>query len=827
MSDTDPSNPTKRDTPTEGELDPLDDVDMDSASADTTDEETPTPTPTSTEREEAPLFENMPEDTSGEASETVDSGNGGGGEPTTAPIYIDGIERATRVKRSITERLKHRAAAYGADTIRGDVGAITLTPGIETAIKDQTRELVRGSRSQGRLLKIKPYVDGQSIEGGVELLDDLHGEYQRSLTKLRNISPVQSFEIWMVEGEIAFYMYAENEKTEYRMITEIAAQWPDCNIDRVWDAQQVREYLDRATADDGSYDRDTEVPLDDTHIPLPTLDATYLSAASVTMRTEHSYPLRSTRGVRDVENDPLASLTSSIVSDSQNHFIIQVTFKPARRKWAKPPRFYLPWNTQPDDAANEWYKKKMNVSQDRRIDEQPTQDEQTIENVIRTRVTQNGFRTDIRVIGLGEDKEVVERGIQGARNAINEKFKEEDVDQGLITWPENGTRAIKSLKRVNARSLIQRPKIRWMGRSKWWRGESITTATKELALLVHFPNKDGVQNPDIDWQQARTGESVPAKASKFGEFAKQSDPSPPGIKLDQLYGSNPPVTLNSTIPALDDGEDTNTVDADPDSDTQNEGDSTLITNLMDRFRDDTDNTQNMTHPHTDTEETPTEQTEQHEDTHTQNDVEGHSSHQGVDAQRATYPKWLQETLLPSERVDEIVTPSAWASLTQYTLGALLVLLGIASISATYTGIVSSLSIEETATLILGDTIPVPELVIPAILILLGITFVAGERYRRRRVNYVITNRRLLKKRGIVSLSVDKIEYTAIRTHNKRVSVTDKLRGVGAVEIYTSATGDGDTPELVFDHLNNVSWFSSMVGEYHMAAVDGGYENSRR
>lgn len=814
--DLDPKNPAKRDTTPEGVGEKLDTQTDEAAN-------------TAGEADDAVDgrgWEETPVDAAQSDDVDVDSGNdGGGAQPAPESEATSTPEPATRAKRSLVERLKHRAAAHGKATLSEKTSAISITPGVETKVKDQTRALVRGSENRSRLLKIKPHIDGQLFEGGNTLLNSLYGQYERSLTKLHNVSPIHSFEIWMEGGEIAFYMYVENEDLEKSLIGNLSSLWPNCTIERVWAAQDVQRHLDSATGDGGPYESDKDVPLSDEHIPLPTIDTTYLAATSATMKMEHSYPLRSTKGVRDTENDPLSSLCGQMNSNSQNHFIIQVTMKPVKPMlygWSNPPRFRLPWNKTPEQAELERIqKRKKPLQKGMDPDERPTDDEQTIQNVINTRTTENAFKVDVRVIGLGEDKTTIEQGVRSARNVIDEKYDENDTTQGLYTWAENGVRAIKQLKRVNARSLNGRPRLTWMLRSKWWRGRPIAVPARELAMLVHLPNQEQVNNPSIDWQRARTGESVPAAAESFGEWAKKTEPIPPGVKLDQLYGDDPPVTLDEslTIEDTEFGDDHTETDMRDDEETPEPGEETPIETGVDADEhtqrneatmsqhDPVDNTDTQRRdPFEDTPDTTHEPRSQSRDT-TPDDTTLHP-HVG-------YPQWLQQQLSPGEEVEYFRNPSAWISTLPYGIGALLMLIGGVELTALATDAFPSLGIMDMVIFAPQGVIPTPEVVVPLCLILGGLGVILGERYRRRHVYYVITNRRVMKKKGVWRwLHLNEASYTSIRGKQKRVNPAESFRGIGKIEIQTSATGSEENPEMVFTHVKDVGGALSKINKHY-------------
>lgn len=703
--------------------------------------------------------------------------------------------------RSVLTRVKDRFSG----TIPRSLSPRKFTPAVRTRVEREVKQMA--AAGDGRLLRIEPYPgdntgDGESgVNSGKELFRELFSsEYQRKWFKILNDSSVGSFEIWMVNGKIVFHIYVPNEDTKIRAIREIDAQYSNASIEEVWDAETVDSFLERQVSGDSegdtepsnslggedrsfissngnttessdrgvsevdeSYDDRSEVPLKETHIPLPPLDEVeYMTARDHTLWNECTYPIWSPQLEDDRQeevDDPYKSLTSSMITDGRNQFILQITYKPGRRQWATRSRYERsPFRSSIDEVAYEWKQhteiESVGSSQIEYGDNgKAVTAEREVSQAINTRGDHGGFDIDLRVIGLGRDKDVVRRGVSDISSTIESKF--EFWDQRFKGWNENGHRSLKQLDRCITRSRVGKPFLGQFRRWKWYRGSRIVLPWSEIGVLCHFPN-ESVETPDISWELTRSGEAVPNSAESFGDVAKETEPVP----LTETAG---PDAVDTDIPEPD----PSTIEPEKDE-----------LGADDRRSD--PSTQN----------TSQEETEE--------------SNSGIDPST----EWVTSVLSSDEELIAESSQGWFVSLPQYAISLLLAVVGVVLAISTYVDL---------SMYIMPDgfgTTPQEFLWAGVGVVILGTLISYYEKRRRLKNRLAITNKRLIHRTGILSKSDNILNFARVDSVKKHQSFVDRKIDTGTIQV---STGGTDGFEMQFGPLPNFASNSRVIDELKIHA----------
>lgn len=137
--------------------------------------------------------------------------------------------------------------------------------------------------------------------------------------------------------------------------------------------------------------------------------------------------------------------------------------------------------------------------------------------------------------------------------------------------------------------------------------------------------------------------------------------------------------------------------------------------------------------------------------------------------------WL--TLVEDEEVLWRGHPSRYAHLAGYGLGLGVAVVGIAlAIGGVRAGVMIG---------------PVTGSIVGLALAVAGAGIAGLEHLRRASTHYVLTNKHVYKKRGILSRDVDPIRLDRIADFEYSQSAVDRLLGIGEVRIMTAGTGGKD------------------------------------
>lgn len=164
------------------------------------------------------------------------------------------------------------------------------------------------------------------------------------------------------------------------------------------------------------------------------------------------------------------------------------------------------------------------------------------------------------------------------------------------------------------------------------------------------------------------------------------------------------------------------------------------------------------------------------------------------------PSWLD--LDSDEEILHVTNPSVWRTIPAVAIGGLFAILGVAFIVGLD---FSAIDLNYTA---LG-----------AGLIVMGVTVPILREIRRRSVVYVVTDKQIMKKTGILAQHTDPIPHTRIVDYSVERSPIDRALSKGDIRIATAGT-DGDDV-LFFDLPDCMSVKATLNRKVKLGSPQGG------
>lgn len=111
--------------------------------------------------------------------------------------------------------------------------------------------------------------------------------------------------------------------------------------------------------------------------------------------------------------------------------------------------------------------------------------------------------------------------------------------------------------------------------------------------------------------------------------------------------------------------------------------------------------------------------------------------------------------------------------------------------------------------------------IPLCLVLVGIPIVVSAYLRHTNTNYVVTTTALYKKTGILSRSVQRIEFDKVQNTSYQQSLVASYFGYGAVDVATAGTGG---VEVRFRNVAEPREIQTLINEQSREAQDNADED---
>lgn len=430
------------------------------------------------------------------------------------PNEVTEIEATTESGTGLRSTLRNFTDRYVRSGIQPKQVTPKLFDDIENAVAD----------GGGRLLRVDPNPENESVAAAESLFQELH-DARMKWFNLVNASETHGFEIWFNDGKLSFYFYVRSERAEKKFKKQIDAYYPKAKIVPIHGnpRRELSELKDRPDNSEPDNDDDNDERKRksrswwDERFP-PIYDGDYVAAAQLKKKLSPYYPLRSTKGIIQMKEDPYKAITSEILSDDLDRTMIQVVFKPANPNWAdgKLGADIIPTRTNSGNVAEHLKEEKFknNVSTDLR---DPSQREMQLSEKVMEFSEQNAYHTNVRVISFSPHKNEARQNVWSLSTAFERSYEETAGDgetQSFQMVPGAGTK----INEIVLRSA----------RREWNDCKTILTVP-ELAGVAHVPNET-IETPAVTWNQTGKGARPPADMPRFDDPPKRL---PPGVQLRQ------------------------------------------------------------------------------------------------------------------------------------------------------------------------------------------------------------------------------------------------------------------------------------------------------
>lgn len=665
--------------------------------------------------------------------------------------------------RGVFGRFKDTVGSY----VNRSLSVRPITDADRYAIQQEVKLDAIESSDTPRLLRLKPAPENRNINAAIDMWEYLASLRDVQLSLLppgkTNRSPVMSFEIWMIGDELTFNMFVTNDRIEETLKYELDSEYPEAEVETVWDAETVQEYVSRQVT--GTNRDQHDVTLRDEHIPfLPVMNTQYFSAQTFTLRNDRPYPIRTHEQAEDEDqmrsdeedyqsptNDPYTALLGQMRASGENHCVFQVVVRPARENWLGPGWWYhVPWRTHPDEVIEELTDRDgTGVG---RKDRERTYSENELSDNIRKKSKNDGYETNIRVIGFGNDEHVVEDLVGNVSGAVMKKFK--GTEQGFVRRNPAGS----DLRHIMVDSVLRGLR------------EPMYLSSGEIGSIAHLPD-ESVESSRVKWAHGGGGNKIPPGAPSFDGPVENPFPAnkkPVRYPADpaRFETSNGTTTVETTTPS-ETPESNGTVDHDRTGTTTDRD----VKNGTSR-------------------EPGTTRTSEQDPVSEDRQDNAHRPGSG----EPSYPDWLRSTLKPGEEPVYFSNQSKWVSAKLYSLAALLVPSGVVGVLYGVTG---------------GG---VEVTLAAAVAVLLGTSVAGYERKRRRNRWYVITDTRVLVKTGVLREDVSKFPMHKIQNWDVKQGFLQRtVLKTGEIVLYTAGSGE---EEIELTWVRRIPTFTTELQSIH-------------
>lgn len=509
------------------------------------------------------------------------------------PSEVNEIEASGEASTGLSSRIRNFTDRYVRSGIQPKQVTSELFEDIEDAVAD----------GGGRLLRVDPYPENESVEAAESLFQELH-DARMKWFNLVNASETHGFEIWFNDGKLSFYFYVRSERAEKKFKKQIDAYYPNAKIVPIHGnpRRSVSEFENSSASSESDEEDRTSRSQSwwDERFP-PIYDGDYVAAAQLKKKHSHYYPLRSTKGIIQMKEDPYKAITSEVLSDDLDRTMIQVVFKPADPHWSdgKPGSNVIPMLSNSSDVAKHLQSEKLEdeITTSMRG---PTQEERQLSEKVMEFSRRNAYHTNVRVVSFSPYENEAKQNVWSISTALERSYEEtagEGDTQTFEMVPGAGNK-INELVLQSAR--------------REWKDCGTILTVPELAGVAHIPNET-IETPAVTWNQTGKGARPPADMPRFDEPPERL---PPGVRFKQnkteatdgeVESEDLDETPEHSEPNTDDGErveppdtdESQQADSEPDSaqnNTETDTDSTDAT--------DTPNTTNTPDEGSDTESSP-------------------------------------------------------------------------------------------------------------------------------------------------------------------------------------------------------------------------------
>lgn len=347
------------------------------------------------------------------------------------------------------------------------------------------------------MVQLQPQKDGPGLEAGMDLVKSLY--HYRKDKYGRNVSPINSFEIWFDDGEIRFYFHPDTREQKNSGMKHFEDKYPGTRMQ-----------------EEGQ--------------PFPQIDEDdYIAGARMTLTHDFERPIRMPEGPSSFKRDPFGDLTSDMVVENERtkagervrsedvRMVVQVLFQPASRKTSHGGLFGKDFN----DYADELKKpvEKSGWDQVARIacglqpqTREPTAKMKKTAKIISELRGEPEFFFRLRVICISPYREMAKQHVDRVVEVF-ETYHNPVTEQGLQPIPKQGEMLRDMLRKMAGREMC------YSTIAKMFSGKDLLSVP-ELAGLVHLPN-ESIETPEVNWTNLEKGSGVPTTTPDLNEVDEQ------------------------------------------------------------------------------------------------------------------------------------------------------------------------------------------------------------------------------------------------------------------------------------------------------------------
>lgn len=317
-------------------------------------------------------------------------------------------------------------------------------------------------------LEVRPYVDTAGMSGGESLLEDIYdtlGTGRKGGTF--------SFEWWFRDQLTAQVTTDDEDLSDIQSL--INAQYAN---------SRMETYRD---------------PLPDAKV------GEWLSVCRVDLQLDAIYPISFRGSTGDpLDDDPYSSTLPKFVNENSVRLIVQGCGKPISGKWYKRGRL----GGDGDKIADSTKQGSLSIGL-RQADTKVVQSDlnEDLAKDMQKQVADETFRTTIRLMAIGPDKEDVQSTLEKAAGSYS-KYDYANKQQLRPTYFKHTGNI------TEAEDLVQRRVRKRSPLTRFIHGTANAMTIKEWEGLFHLPN-DEIEVPDVKWATRESGPGVPRESHTF------------------------------------------------------------------------------------------------------------------------------------------------------------------------------------------------------------------------------------------------------------------------------------------------------------------------
>lgn len=347
---------------------------------------------------------------------------------------------------------------------------VLSTGGTPTKLTEDRIDRLYHETEHPSRLEIRPYVDTKGMSRGEGFLEDIH----------------DTLGTGRKGGTFAFEWWFRNQLT-----VQILADDDE-------DLSDIHSLINSKYANSR---------METYHDPLPDAKVDeWASICRINPQLDAIHPI-SYRGSKgdSLEDDPYSSTLPKFVNEKNVRLIVQGCGKPISSKWYKRGRL----GAGGDAIADSTKQGSLEVGL-RQADTKVVQSDlnEKLAKDMQSQVSDETFRTTIRLMAIGPDKE----DVQSVLTKAAESYSKYDYANKQKLRPQY----FKHTATINeAEDLVRRRVCKRSPIARLLHGTKNAMTIREWEGLFHIPNDD-IEVPDVNWATRESGPGVPRESHTFG-----------------------------------------------------------------------------------------------------------------------------------------------------------------------------------------------------------------------------------------------------------------------------------------------------------------------